>query len=172
MVYCNDVKNNLMKHSYKFFGNLNLRSTALYLVLLVACSSFNDAPVAKKTGNNCANQTSISNRDKKFLRLTAKFDNGSKVILKWPAPAEMNVSNFVVQRSADGVNYEDAAMIFAPEENENTIKRYSYSDKIKTVGSETIYYRIKIVDVNGKCTYSDIAIVELDLRDNQFASII
>ena len=159
-----------MKHVCKTSGNLNVTRSIIYLpALFIICSSFSHIT---GSGKNHENESSIINTSKKQISLSAQFGDGSKVILKWPTPAEVNVSQFVIQRSEDGVNYFDAAMIFAPEGNVNNIKRFSYADKIKSFDSETIYYRIKIVDVNGKCTYSDVAIIQLEIRDNQFASLI
>jgi hypothetical protein len=159
-----------MKHLYNFFRNPNIKWPILGLsLLLVMCSSFTRSPIANTENDHFLSKLSVDKFHKGFICLTAQISNGSKVELRFPKPAKMNVSHFVVQRSQDGVNYEDAALIFVPEWNVSQIKRYSYIDKINFQENGLIYYRIKIVDVNGRCEYSDVSIVSFEARNNGFA---
>jgi hypothetical protein len=69
----------------------------------------------------------------------------SKVILQWADNAN-NEDHFVLQRSADGVNYTDIAHPAA-----NAI---SYSDSAGLIPNTTYYYRLQAVNATGFSSYS------------------
>lgn len=144
----------------------NVKVFVFSLALLVLiCSSFRHAYHEMKS-ERYATKGMLH---KGLIYLTAEMGNGSKILLKFSKPESMNVSHFVVQRSDDGNTYEDAAVIFVPEWNTSSIKRYSYSDKINSFSEDVLYYRLKIVDVSGKYQYSDVAVVPIESRNNAFA---
>jgi hypothetical protein len=91
----------------------------------------------------------------------ATLSNGNnKALLNWATSSEVNASHFVIQRSADATNYDDIAMVFAQEGNSNSLRQYSYSDNIGSLKSPLIYYRLKIVDIDGNFKYSDVEIIK------------
>ena len=137
--------------------------------LLIICSSFRHSNISATNGGHFISRANTRMVHKGSIYLTAEMGNGSKILLKFPRPDSMNVSHFVVQRSEDGDNYEDAAVIFVPEWNTRSIKRYSYSDKVNSFNNDFVYYRLKIVDVNGRYKYSDIAVVPVESNCNAFA---
>ena len=83
--------------------------------------------------------------------------NDIKADLKWTATTEGKVSHFVVERSNDGVNFQDAAVVFAFE-NGNNAFTYKFSDKLNNANG-VVYYRLCTVDNNGTYSYSDIQVV-------------
>ena len=89
----------------------------------------------------------------------ATFAN-STVSLKWTTTVERNASHFIVERSFDGVEYSDIAMLFAAGNSETRID-YSYADKIPAGNTGTIYYRLKMVDMDGRSKTSDIRVVRI-----------
>ncbi len=92
-----------------------------------------------------------------LINWSAAFANNS-VTLKWATSTEKNASHFVVERSFDGIEYTDAAMLFAAG-NSNLVTNYSFNDKLPAGNSGTIYYRLKIADMDGNYKSSDVRIV-------------
>jgi hypothetical protein len=159
-----------MKHLYNLSGKPNVKWPIVCLsLLLIMCASRRHTMISNTEIGHFSGKLPAPQLHKGFIYLTSQIVNGSKVELRFPTPAKMNVSHFVVQRSEDGANYEDAALIFVPDWNV-TIKHYKYTDKINSLEENgLIYYRIKIVDVNGRCEYSDVSIVSFESRNNGFA---
>jgi hypothetical protein len=71
--------------------------------------------------------------------------------LQWKTADEVNTRNFVLERSADGSSFTAIATIAA---NGVGNGAYSYKDYITFKGK--IYYRLKMVDIDGHYTYSTI----------------
>lgn len=84
--------------------------------------------------------------------------NKTKADLRWTTASEMNVSHFVVERSTDGKNYSDAALVFAYGTSTEK-KDYSYSDDISNIRSGIIYYRLRMQDVDGSFSYSGVRMI-------------
>jgi Secretion system C-terminal sorting domain len=87
-----------------------------------------------------------------LVSFSAMLEN-NKADLTWTTATEINVSHFVIEKSTDGKNFNDAGMVFA---YGNTTEKmnYSFSDHVNTDQSAVIYYRLRSVDVDGKFTYS------------------
>lgn len=104
----------------------------------------------------------------KLTSFDATYNNKNKVDLKWTTANEENAGHFVVQRSLDGVNFSDAGLVFAVGNSSQNIN-YNLTDDIGEVNTPVIYYRLCIVDNDGKISYSDIRIIRIakqqDLSD-------
>ena len=87
--------------------------------------------------------------------------SNSKAILQWDNN-DSTTSHYVIQRSADGVNYDEAAVIFAPEDGGITIKKFRYSDKVEVANKKFIYYRLKLVNNKNEVRYSKTMTVAVD----------
>ena len=59
-----------------------------------------------------------------------------------------------MQRSVDGHEFNDAALVFAKEDNRDLNIEHNYTEDVNKIKSKIIYYRLKIVDKKGKSTYS------------------
>ena len=89
------------------------------------------------------------------IKLTATAQvNGVQVA--WTTVGELNVANYTVQHSVDGVTFTDMATV-AADNNANTA--YSLTDSKTFVG--TNYYRIKVSSNDGTVSYSNIATVSV-----------
>ena len=96
------------------------------------------------------------------VKLTA-FDVSlvdKKVVVSWSTSVEKDASHFVVQRSTDGVEFTDAGIIFT-EGNYSEKRSYSFKDPISTAGKKVLYYRLKMVDLDGRYELSQIKQVNL-----------
>jgi hypothetical protein len=84
------------------------------------------------------------------------------VLLNWSSAKEMNVSNYVIERSLDGVEYKDAAMVFTQGDGNSSQRLdYSYTDKMTTSAQGLIYYRLRMVDADGSFKRSAVCVVRL-----------
>jgi hypothetical protein len=93
-----------------------------------------------------------------LLSFTAKLTN-EKVSLSWSTSKEENVSHYIIEKSYNNESYEQAALVF-PAEVSLTVNNYMYQDAIKNTASSVIYYRLKMIDKDGKYRYSAIRMVK------------
>jgi hypothetical protein len=94
-----------------------------------------------------------------FLGVTARKD-GSSVVLDWSTATEFNSDKFIVQRSANGVEFSTEVGTVKAAGSSTTVKNYKLTDYAPMNGRN--YYRIKEVDFDGKITYSNIVSVYFD----------
>lgn len=69
----------------------------------------------------------------------------NSIELNWTTPQDANFNYFVIEKSIDGKNYKDAAIIFATP-GTSLKQAYLFNDKISTNKRQTVYYRLRIVD--------------------------
>jgi len=81
--------------------------------------------------------------------LTAEGSN-----LNWVSANEVNMKNFVVERSKDGRSYSALGTVEAKNRSEAT---YAFLDKAPFDGVN--YYRLKMTNTDGSFTYSNIATI-------------
>jgi hypothetical protein len=84
----------------------------------------------------------------------------NKVSVTWTTGMEKRLSYFVIEKSTNGTDFKEAALIFAVA-NPAAIQNYSYIDMIDVHGTGMLYYRIKIVDVNGRYQNSAVKLIHL-----------
>jgi hypothetical protein len=92
------------------------------------------------------------------LTATAKL-NQSISTVQWKTETELNSDYFVVERSIDGLTY---LPIYTNKASVNSTsdRNYSYNDNVSSIQQQTIYYRIKQVDTDGKMYYSNVTSVK------------
>jgi hypothetical protein len=78
--------------------------------------------------------------------------SGSSNLLKWSTSQEINTSSFEIQRSADGRTFAAIGNVNAG--RKSTQNDYQFTDANPLGG--TNYYRLKIIDADGKFAYSPI----------------
>ncbi len=85
------------------------------------------------------------------------------VQLIWTTATEKNNSHYIIQRSNDGVNFENIAKVFG-KGNSSSINNYDYSDL--NVPNKNLHYRLQQVDEDGKSTLSSIIFIKYDKKEN------
>ena len=95
----------------------------------------------------------------KLTNFAAKYDN-QIVSLTWTTEQERTFSHFIVERSENGIDFKEAAVIFA-KDNGAERKNYSFSDMLKTTGKSFIYYRLKMVEVDQRTQISAIRVIKI-----------
>jgi len=78
---------------------------------------------------------------------------GCRIDLSWRTASETNTSHMVIQRSANGSDFENIGQVTAAG-NSTTLQEYSFSDY--TMLSVDNYYRLEQVDQDGLVHYSDV----------------
>jgi hypothetical protein len=91
-----------------------------------------------------------------LLDFTAK-PHGSEILLDWITQNEVNVSHFNIQRSVTGETFLNVGKINAT--GSSTQNSYSFTDKAPKTGN--LYYRLEIVDKDGKTSYSKIQNIKI-----------
>lgn len=96
--------------------------------------------------------------DVKLSSFTAKLvaNNG---VLSWVTEQEINSSHFEIERSDDAVKFETRGSVISAH-NSSSRQTYGYTDPINT-SSKIVYYRLKMVDLDGKYNYSKIIAIKL-----------
>lgn len=79
----------------------------------------------------------------------------SSVQMNWNTYNEVNVNNFLIERSADGRNFASIGLIQA--KNSVANNTYNYSD-IKPL-SGVSYYRLKMIDKDASYKYSQVVVI-------------
>ena len=94
------------------------------------------------------------------LVVTATLYNAIATI-NWKTENEINTNRFFVERSIDNINFV-AVGDMAAAGNYTGIKNYSLQNDISAlVANPVIYYRIRVVDIDGKTAYSNTVTVRL-----------
>lgn len=84
----------------------------------------------------------------KLSSFTANMNiHTGKVDLRWTSANETDLNYYMLERSIDGINFKDAAMIFA---NGNNASDYAFPDNISLVKSANVYYRLRSVNNAGE----------------------
>ncbi|MBV4356837.1 T9SS type A sorting domain-containing protein [Pinibacter aurantiacus] len=94
----------------------------------------------------------------KLLSFTAKQSNSAS-LLNWTVSEQQNTATFIVERSTDGVTYSKIGTVAAAG-NYAGKQTYSFTDANTATGPN--YYRLKMVDIDGKFTYSPVKTVNFD----------
>ncbi len=88
-----------------------------------------------------------------------------KVKIKWTSYNEKNVSHYVVEKSMNGTTFSAAGTV-AAKGNGQPSEQYEFLD---ASGREKAYYRIILVDLDGKMKSSQVAIVNNPINKNAFS---
>ena len=86
-------------------------------------------------------------------------------MLSWTTASEINNSHFDVERSYDGRTFEVIGEVAGNGNSQHQIE-YSYTDASVSKVQNTVYYRLKQVDLDGAYEYSDIRVVRFDAVGN------
>ncbi|MEP6749471.1 MAG: S8 family serine peptidase [Bacteroidota bacterium] len=98
----------------------------------------------------------------KWLEVAAKMA-GKQVQVTWKTANEINVENYVAERSADGISFDGVARVHASN-SPAAEKQYQITDVLPLKGNN--YYRILQTDKDGKYSYSKTVLVNVSETGN------
>ncbi|MBC7915051.1 MAG: T9SS type A sorting domain-containing protein [Pyrinomonadaceae bacterium] len=91
---------------------------------------------------------------------TATLDN-KKPVMNWVSSVESNLSHYALERSVNGSDFSEIAIIFA-NENSTVDSKYGFTDNAVPAASKGIvYYRLRMVDMDTKYKYSETRLVRI-----------
>ena len=86
----------------------------------------------------------------------AGFRTSKRATLRWTGLQE-NVSHYIIERSFDGENFKEVGMTFTSEDQWHI--EYNYVDKFRASNSGRVFYRLKVVYMEGGAEYSPVVIL-------------
>ncbi|HRE39338.1 MAG TPA: T9SS type A sorting domain-containing protein, partial [Chitinophagaceae bacterium] len=93
-------------------------------------------------------------------------NEGKNNLLKWATGTEQNSKEFRLERSLNGTDYSQIAVIPAAG-NSTTERRYDYTDqRIDRLNSRVMFYRLKQVDLDDRFRYSNIVRLNYNKEGN------
>lgn len=95
--------------------------------------------------------------------------NHTNISLVWQTTNEKNVTNYVVERSLDGTNFSGITTVAAKNSAAGQLS-YTYvdSDPAALNNDNEVYYRLKMVDLDGAYSYSNIAVISSAATGSRF----
>jgi len=96
----------------------------------------------------------------KMTSFAVKKEN-INAVLKWTTSSETKNGHFDIERSTDGFNFSKVGVV-AGSGTTTLTKSYSYPDDLSNVTSKIVYYRLRIVDIDGESTFSQIVALRID----------
>ena len=85
----------------------------------------------------------------------------NNVVLRWQTATETNSAWFSIQRSNDGIHFNNIGKVKAAG-NSSRIESYAYTDMdAAALQTSKLYYRIQETDNDGKSNYSTIKFIDL-----------
>lgn len=94
---------------------------------------------------------------------TAVKQSASSVLLQWSATNETNFNLFEIERSNDAARYIKIGTVLG-----QNLANYNFGD-VQLPTSATVYYRLKMIDIDGRFTYSKVVLVRLN---NDFSNAV
>lgn len=101
-----------------------------------------------------------------LLNFTAKRINASAVILNWNTTQEISFDFFELERANDSRSFEKIAIIKSGGASKNN---YQYTDKNTVSGYS--YYRLKMIDKDGRFTYSNVVAIANGVNENTVSEV-
>jgi hypothetical protein len=89
----------------------------------------------------------------------AAFKSGAKALLQWKTTNEINNSHFEIESSIDGRAFSFVGKL----ESDNSLEESNYSYTVENPADGVNYYRLKMVDLDGR--YKNSEIRSLDFTD-------
>jgi len=92
--------------------------------------------------------------------------SNKEVELSWVTGKEKSLSYFVVERSVNGVEYKEIGVVVA-NGGSNVKTLYNFSDEINSKVAGVVYYRLKMVDFEGRTQRSQVRLIRVgEEKDN------
>jgi hypothetical protein len=99
----------------------------------------------------------------KLLSFNASLQNANNARLQWQIATAENGSPYELQRCTDGRSF----LPINFQTGNATLAQYGYTDNALPNG--TYYYRLKMMDKDGKVTYSNVAVVKVGSKEQLFS---
>lgn len=118
-------------------------------------SSFNSQPTRQYGSRfGCFNFPQQSTLPVKLISFSGMYKNGN-ANLSWIADNQVDFSAYGIERSSNGIDF---AGIGVRQRQGTGAERqqYQYTDDLSTAAGDEFYYRLKMIDIDGRYSYSNI----------------
>ena len=109
--------------------------------------------IALHASTKVSGEAKHNNNDSARIELKLKKEHGG-IQLQWQGNVENELSHFTVEKSADGTNFKELAVLMTAEEGW-TGSLLTYQDSKQTGKQGKIFYRLRLNKKNGTYDYSD-----------------
>ena len=123
------------------------------LVLTIGIANNNQHTTALNNATNPGNGCNFTVLPVKLVNFSLKPNNGG-IMLNWATSLEVNALGFDIERRTKD-SYEKVG--FVPAINNANGSNYSFQDNQLIQGN--VYYRLKMIDKDGKFSYSDVKMI-------------
>lgn len=103
----------------------------------------------------------------KLVSFNGKYIN-QEVRLDWATSQEINTSHYLIQRSGDGINFEDIGNVSA-KGNSTLPSSYYYTDQLNDMNQSKLFYRLEMIDKDGNYEYS--SVISVNIKSNRLFTI-
>ncbi|MBL0146377.1 MAG: T9SS type A sorting domain-containing protein [Chitinophagaceae bacterium] len=100
----------------------------------------------------------------KLISFTGTIQNNNAALLRWETDNELNSNRFEIERSDDGIYYSKRGIVNAAGTSTQR-QMYQFTDPLNTL-SKIVYYRLRIIDINGK--FENSKVIALRLSGSNF----
>jgi len=153
--YVNSAISNQLKYSTGSVGSVPAGQSA--------GPTINGPAFAQNTLNNPQYFTTGSNAALPLtLTMFKAAVNGNNVVLNWTSQQEINTQSFIIERSTNGSSWAPVGTVPAKGNASGVATNYQFEDNNAPAIS---YYRIRIVDVDGKTTFTGTLVTRLKSSD-------
>lgn len=88
-------------------------------------------------------------------------------LLNWKTSLEEDLQYFIIEKSVDGINFENIGTV---EANSEMMEEASYRFFDTKLGAQKSYYRLKVMEADSRTSYSQTVLVEKE-KPNNFAIV-
>jgi hypothetical protein len=98
----------------------------------------------------------------RLLSFSGSYQNKAS-LLNWEVADEINFDHYEIERSSNGYDFVKIGTQQALGTT-NGKRQYQYSDDLSTVSGNVFYYKLKMVDIDGKSRYSNVIMIRRDQK--------
>ena len=124
-------------------------------------SNFNSRPTRQYGSRfGCFSFPQQSSLPVKLISFTGTYKSNA-AFLNWEAENQVNFSGYEIEKSTDGIHFEGIASK-SRQGTGSDREFYNYMDDLSAATEKAFFYRLKMVDLDGKFTYSNIIVLRKD----------
>lgn len=118
-------------------------------------TSFNSQPTRQYGSRfGCFNFPQQSPLPVKLISFSGMYKNGNG-LLNWIADNQVDFAAYSVERSANGIEFKEIG-VRQRQGTGSEKQQYQYTDDLTQEAGDEFYYRLKMIDIDGRFTYSTI----------------
>jgi photosystem II stability/assembly factor-like uncharacterized protein/PKD repeat protein len=98
------------------------------------------------------------------------LEKNNNALINWKIDGELNIKNYIVERSWNGINFEKIGTVLSKGNGNNVYSYTDYLSNLNKVIANKIYYRLQINEINGSSKKSEIDNINIS-RNKSWISV-